>query len=115
MSVPVPSTSTGRASTAEIHRNFLQNFLLPNDVILNSIQDVGKVSNKSNAREIEYPNIKKVAGKFFDEFSAKSFPNLPVNKSRTCIFIPISQSNKDINQLKLKVSLIHLIVTSKKL
>jgi hypothetical protein len=58
-------------------------FLLPNDTILTATQDVGKVSTKSDSREIVYPQVKKVAGKFYDNFHEKGFPNLPANKSRT--------------------------------
>ena len=59
------------------------NFLLPNTVDLTTIQDVGKISTKSDSREIVYPLVKKLAGKFYDHFRDNGFPNLPANKSRT--------------------------------
>ncbi len=52
------------------------NFLLPNTVVLTAIQDVGKISTKSDSREIVYPLVKKLAGKFYDHFRDNGFPQL---------------------------------------
>jgi hypothetical protein len=98
MSVPPSAASTQGASgcrgaivDAELTyiTDSCRTFLLPNDTVLAAIQDVGKVSIKSDPREIVYPLVKKLAGKFHDNFHEKGFLNLPANKSQTTDIITL--------------------------
>jgi hypothetical protein len=93
MSAPTSATAAGVAGGASGSSSAIvdaelawttdscRTFLLTNDTVSTAIQDVGKVNMKSHSREIVYPQVKKLAGKFYDNFCEKGCWNLPPNKS----------------------------------
>jgi len=54
-----------------------RSFLLPGDILLKAMQDVHKVSMKSDSKKIAYPYINKLTGTFLTNSRIRDFPPCP--------------------------------------